>query len=273
MKKKVLALVMAGLMALGLAACGGSTAPAAGSSEQTEASEDGAVSKVLEDGVLTVGTNPEFPPFEYMDGDTPTGFDMALIQAIGEKLGVEVVIESYDFDSLVESIGTKIDLAIAGMTIKEERLEKVDFSDPYYEAIQSVIVPKGSDIKSADDLKGKELGCQSGTTGDFIIQDIEGAQNHRYNRGVDAVNDLLGGKLDAVIIDRNPAAVFQGQYADQLDIVPGEDFGFEIELYAIAMPKGDTALVNAVNQALAELKEDGTFDKLVEEYITNYKVE
>ena len=191
MKKTILALVMAGLMAVSLAACGGSTAPASGSTQETQETGEAAVSETLADGVLTVGTNPEFPPFEYLGDDgTPDGFDMALIKAIGEKLGVEVKIESYDFDSLVESIGTKIDIAIAGMTIKEERLEKVDFSDPYYQAIQYVIVPKGSEIKSADDLKGKSFGCQSGTTGDFIIQDIEGADNHRYNRGVDA-----GGKL------------------------------------------------------------------------------
>lgn len=283
MKKKMTALVMAGLMAVSLMACGGSgSSSSAQPAEQAEApaeetaeapaaeaaGDTAAVSEALADGVLTVGTNPEFPPFEYMGDDgNPDGFDMALIKAIGEKLGVEVQIESYEFGSLVSSIGSKIDVSIAGMTITEERQQTVDFSDPYYEAIQSVIVLKDSEIKSADDLKGKSLGCQLGTTGDFIIQDIEGADNHQYNRGVDAVNDLLNGKVDAVIIDRNPAAVFQSQYPDQIVTLSGEDFGFETELYAIAMPKGDTALADAINAALAEVRADGTFDALVAEYI------
>ena len=288
MKKKIMALIMAGVIAASLAACGGNSGAASTDSAAEEKTEEaaeeeaateeaaaeeptaeaGAVSEYLADGVLTVGTNPEFPPFEYMGDDgNPDGFDIALINAIGEKLGVDVVVESYNFNSLVESIGSKIDVSIAGMTVTEERKQAVDFSDSYYEAIQSVIVKKDSAIASADDLKGKSLGCQLGTTGDFIIQDIEGAENHQYDRGVDAVNDLLNDKVEAVIIDRNPAAVFQAQYPDDLKIISGEDFGCETELYAIAMPKGDTALADAINGALAELKADGTFDKLVEEYI------
>lgn len=283
--KKLMALILAGAMVFALAACGSSSnAPTASgsasgsaSAEATAsgapaASADAEVSDVLADGKLVVGTNAAFPPFEYLGDDgTPTGFDMALIQAIGDKLGVEVEIQDMEFDALVTSIGNKIDIAIAGMTITEERKNAVDFSDPYYDAVQMVILPADSEIASLDDLSGKNLGCQIGTTGDFLIQDMMAEDstitNAEYNKGVDAVNDLLNGRLDAVIIDKNPAQVFQGQFPDDLKLLEGDDFGFENEQYAIAMPKGDTALVNAINKALAELKADGTYDQLVAEYI------
>jgi polar amino acid transport system substrate-binding protein len=211
---------------------------------------------------------------EYDDEDLdPDGFDMALIKAIGEKLGVEVEIQNMEFGSLITSIGSKIDIAIAGMTVTDERKNAVDFSEPYYDAVQYVILPADSAIAAKEDLLGKTIGCQLGTTREYLIDDIiaeDGAtQKKSYNKAVDAVNDLLNGRLDCVIIDRNPAMVFQSNYPDQIKLSDGADFGFEAEQYAIAMPKGDTALVEQVNAALAELKSDGTFDKLVEQYIEN----
>lgn len=220
--------------------------------------------------VLVVGTNAEFPPFEYMGDDgQPDGFDIALIKAIGEKTGMEIQVENMEFGSLVTSIGSKIDAAIAGMTVDEERLQTVDFSDTYYEAIQNVLVRKDSDIATAADLEGKKIGAQLGTTGSYIADEIEGAELCAYNRGVDAVTDLVNGKVDCVIIDRNPAQVFGSKYADELTVLEGDQFEFEVEYYAIALPKGNTELCDKINKALAELKEDGTFDKLVEEYIGN----
>lgn len=239
---------------------------------ETEAdAEAGDVSEALADGVLTVGTNAEFPPFEYVGDDgEPDGFDIALIKAIGEKLGVEVQVENMEFDSLVASIGSKVDVSIAGMTVTEERQKSVDFSDAYYEAVQYVILPEGSEIAAAADLEGKAIGVQLGTTGDFIASDdIADSKVSQYNKGMDAVNDLINGKLDCVIIDKNPALVFASKFEGQLTAIDGAEFGFEPEEYAIAMPKGDTALVDQVNVALAEIKADGTFDKLVETYIEN----
>jgi len=238
---------------------------------QTEDGTEGEVSEVLADGVLTVGTNAEFPPFEYVDDNgEPDGFDVALIKAIGEKLGVEVEIENMEFDALVASIGNKIDIAIAGMTVTDERKENADFSDAYYDAVQYVILPEGSEIASFDDLAGKSIGVQLGTTGDFIASDdVDGADVKQYNKGVDAVNDLVNGRLDCVIIDKNPALVFAGKFEGQLTAVPGEQFGFDVENYAIAMPKGDTALAAQINGALKEIKEDGTFEELVKTYIEN----
>ncbi len=241
--------------------------------EATEAAaettaEASAASEALADGVLNVGTNAEFPPFEYVnDNGEPDGFDIALIKAIGEKMGVEVQVDNMEFASLVSSIGTKIDVSIAGMTVTEERKQMVDFSNTYYTAVQYVILPKDSTIATADDLKNKAIGVQLGTTGDFIAVEIEGATVSQYNKAVDAVNDLINGRLDCVIIDKNPALVFESKFADQVTAVDGAQFAFETEEYAIAMPKGDTALAEKINAALEEVKADGTFDALVAQYI------
>lgn len=247
MKKLVSVLCVAMLMASVLVGCGNGS----------------------NDDVLRVGTNAEFPPFEYVgDNGEPDGFDIALIKAIGEKIGYDVVVENMEFASLVGAIGTKIDVAIAGMTIDEERLQSVDFSDPYYDAIQYVIVPEGSDIKTAADLEDKRIGVQLGTTGDYAVEEIKGAEAAQYNKGVDAVNDLINGRVDCVIIDKNPALVFESEY-DGIVALPGDQFDFGVEQYAIALPKGDTELAEKINTALKELKEDGTYDKLVEQYIEN----
>lgn len=237
--------------------------------EDAATAADGEVSEVLADGVLTVGTNAEFPPFEYVDDNGEAdGFDIALIKAIGEKLGVTVEVENMEFDSLVASIGSKIDVAIAGMTVTDERKESVDFSDAYYDALQYVIVPEGSEIASFDDLAGKTIGVQLGTTGDIIASDdVEGATVSQYNKAVDAVNDLLNGRVDCVIIDKNPAQVFEAQFAGQVKALDGAMFNFEVENYAIALPKDDAVLAGQVNAALEEIKADGTFDKLVADYI------
>ncbi len=258
--KKAIALLLAGAMTAALmAGCGNKAA---------SSSADASGSAAIADGVLTVGTNAEFPPFEYVGDDgQPDGFDMALIKAIGDKMGVKVEIQNMEFASLVSSIGNKIDVAIAGMTVTEERKQTVDFSDSYYDAVQYVITPKGSPLATADDLKGKTIGVQLGTTGDFIAQDIEGSTVSSYNKAVDAVNDLINGRVDLVIVDKNPAMVFAGKYPDDVEALDGAQFGFEVENYAIAMPKGDKALSDAINGAIKDLKADGTFDKLVKEYI------
>ena len=270
--KKLLAVLLATVMTMSLlTACGGSktaqTTEAADTTETAKAT-DATGSQALADGVLTVGTNAEFPPFEYVnDNGEPDGFDIALIKAIGKKLGVTVEVENMEFASLLSSTGSKIDVSIAGMTVTEERKESVDFSDSYYEAVQYVILPEGSEIATADDLKNKAIGVQLGTTGDFIASDIEGATVSQYNKAVDAVNDLINGRVECVIIDKNPALVFEDKFEGQITAIDGAQFAFEPEQYAIAMPKGDAAMVEQVNAALAEIKADGTFDKLVKTYI------
>ena len=294
--KKLLALLLAAVMTMSLlTACGSSETTADAGNEETQAeagSEEAdagneeaqadaeanaeeaadaasAETAALSDGVLTVGTNAEFPPFEYVDDNgEPDGFDIALIKAIGEKLGVEVEVENMEFASLVSSIGSKIDVAIAGMTVTEERQQSVDFSDAYYEAVQYVILPADSEIATAQDLEGKTIGVQLGTTGDFIAtDDIADTTVSQYNKGVDAVNDLINGRVDCVIIDKNPALVFASKFEGQLIALDGAQFDFSTEEYAIAMPKGEADLAEQINAALAEIKADGTFDELVKTYI------
>lgn len=244
------------------------TAEPEAAEEAAQPEADAAASEALADGVLSVGTNAEFPPFEYVDDNgEPDGFDIALIKAIGEKLGVEIQVENMEFNALVASIGGKIDVAIAGMTVTDERKEMVDFSDSYYTAVQYVILPKDSEIAAAADLEGKAIGVQLGTTGDFIAEEIAGAEVAQYNKALDAVNDLVNGRLDCVIVDKNPALVFQSRFQDQVTAVDGAQFDFEPEEYAIAIPKGDTALAGQINAALKEMMDDGTFDALVKEYI------
>ena len=278
--KKAIAMLLATVMCTAmLTGCGSDSAAnessqASGSSvaetaaaTTTEVAATTEAADKTEGGVLVFGTNAEFPPFEYVGDDgEPDGFDVALIKAVGEKLGMEVQVENMEFDSLVSSIGNRIDGAIAGMTVTDDRKEQVDFSDAYYEAVQFVIVPADSEIAAADDLKNKTIGCQLGTTGMFLAEDIEGATAQTYNRAIDAVNDLVNGRVDAVIIDKNPAEVFNTKFEGKVKIIEGADFGFEAEEYAIALPKG-SELVEQVNQALADLKADGTFDALVAEYI------
>ena len=255
MKKKIISVVLASLLTVAaLAGCGNSAAAPAETASTGE--------------TLVVGTNAAFPPFEYVGDDgQPDGFDMALIKAIGAKIGMEVQIQDMEFDSLVSSIGSKIDVAIAGMTVTEERQKTVDFSESYYEAVQAVVVPKGSAIAAADDLKNLNIGVQLGTTGEFIADEIEGANVSAYNKAIDAVNDLINGRVDCVIVDKNPAEVFGAQYSDKVDVLPGTSFDFEPEFYAIALPKGNTDLANKINAAIQELKADGTYDSLVKQYI------
>lgn len=280
--KKVIAMLVATIMCVvALTACGNSSEPASAEAsasaegttaessvaESTAAVSTEAAVSTIQDGKLIVGTNAAFPPFEYVGDDgEPDGFDIALIKAIGEKLGYEVEIQDMEFGSLVAAIGTKIDASIAGMTITEERKQSVDFSDSYYDAVQFVVALPDDAVATAADLEGKTIGCQLGTTGESIAGDIAGATVQSYDKAVDAVNDLINGKVDVVIIDQNPALVFAEKFEGKVVAIDGASFDFEPEEYAIALPKG-SALVDQVNEALAELKADGTFDALVDQYI------
>lgn len=277
--KKIIALALATVMCVAsLTACGNAASTEATESATgaaTATTEAASTEATGEKDVWVIGTNAEFPPFEYVGDDgQPDGFDIALIKAIGEKMGMEVEIQNMEFASLVAAIGTKIDASIAGMTVTEERQQAVDFSDNYYEAVQYVVVAADSDLAAAAtagtataaDLENKKIGVQLGTTGNFIADEIAGAEVSAYNKAVDAVNDLINGRVELVIIDKNPAEVFNSKFEGQLALIEGSVFAFEPEFYAIALPKGSD-MVEKVNAALAELKADGTFDALVAEYI------
>lgn len=220
---------------------------------------------LADSATLTVGTNAEFAPFEFIGDDgNPTGIDIDLINAIGEKIGMTVKIENMSFDALIPALGSgKIDAIISGMTITEERKQSVLFSDPYYAASQKIIVKDGSAIQAEADLAGKNIGVQLGTTGDLYVTDkFKDATVNRYDKGIDAVQDLINGKLDAVVIDEEPANVFVSQtqglvvLADRLSA----------EQYGIALPLGKDDLLAKINQALADLKADGTVDAIYAKY-------
>lgn len=272
--KKFIALLLAAAMCLGLVACGtsASTADASTPVETTSAEEASAPAEeaassglTVTDGVLTMATNAYFPPYEYYEGDEIVGIDAEIAAAVAEKLGLQLVIEDMEFDSIITAVQTgKADMGLAGMTVTEDRLQNVNFSDTYATGIQSVIVKEDSDIASLDDLAGKMIGVQLGTTGDIYASDDFGADHvDQYNKGNDAVMALLSGKIDAVIIDNEPAKSYVAAN-EGLKILDTE---YAVEDYAAAISKDNTALLDAINGALKELTEDGTLDAIVAKYI------
>ncbi len=208
-----------------------------------------------------VGTNAEFAPFEFLEGDKVVGFDMDLITEIGKLQGFEVQVQNQAFDGLLPALqAKKIDLIIAGMTVTDERKKAVNFSESYYTASQVIIVPEGNDtIKTYDDLKGKNVGVQIGTTGDTIISEIKEITNTKFNNGSEAVMALLAGKVEAVVIDNEPAKNFVAKNKG-LKVVEAEAVK---EDYAIAINKENTELLEKINAGLKTLKENGKYDELV----------
>ena len=214
---------------------------------------------------LVMATNAEFPPYEFYEGEKVVGIDAEIAEAIANALDMELVIEDMAFDSIIASVQTgKADVGIAGMTITEDRLENVSFSTPYTESRQVVILKEDSEIATVDDLNGKTIGVQLGTTGDIFAGDIEGATIERYNKGMEAVQALSQGKVDAVIIDMMPAKVFVEQN-EGLKIL---DEDFAVEEYAIAVSKDNTELLEKINKALSDLEASGELQKIIDKYIS-----
>lgn len=214
---------------------------------------------------LTVGTNSEFPPFEYQENGQVVGIDMDIMKAIAEKIDMELVIMDMDFDALPTALSTnQIDCIAAGFSADPTREETMDFSDSYYKASQSILVPADSDIATAADLEGKKLGAQSGTTGDETATNVTGAEAKGYGSPMLAVQDMMNGNLDAVIVDKNPAEVIKEQYGDQLKLITDQ---FPEEEYVIAVNKGNSELLDKINGALKTILSDGTFDGIVKKYV------
>ncbi len=218
-----------------------------------------------EKDTLVMATNAEFPPYEYYDGNTIIGIDAEIAQAICDELGKELVIEDMAFDSIITAVTSgKVDFGAAGMTITPEREKNVLFTDTYAQASQVVIVKEGSDIKTPDDVAGKKVGVQLGTTGDIYASDLEDTTVERYNKGFEAVQSLLTDKIDCVIIDQEPAKVFVEQNEGLVIL----EEHFTDEEYAIAVAKDNEELQEAINGALASLKESGKLDEIINKYIT-----
>lgn len=278
MKKKVLALTMAALMAASLTACGGGAKETTAAdttaadtadttaAEKTEETSAEAAGTEAAGGVLVMATNAEFPPYEYHDGGEIVGIDAEIAKAIADELGMELEIEDIAFDSIIPEITSgKADMGLAGMTVTEDRKQSVDFTDTYAKASQKIIVKEDSAIASPDDLTGVIVGVQQGTTGDIYVSDLEadGTTVERYNKGFEAVQALSQGKIDAVVIDGEPAKTFVAE-TEGLKIL---DESFTDEEYAIAVKKGNTELLEKINGALKTLKDNGTLDEIVAKYI------
>ena len=220
----------------------------------------------VEAGKLTMATNAAFPPYEMTtDAGEFEGIDIETAQAIADKLGLELQIDDMDFDAALLSVQQgKADIVMAGVTVTDERKAVMDFSDSYATGIQSIIVPEGSDIASPDDLAGKMIGTQRGTTGYIYCSDDFGDESVvAYDDGLTAVQALNNGQVDAVVIDNAPAQEFVAANPG-LKIL---DTSYAEEDYAIGMAKG-SSLEDAVNAALEELKADGTLQAIVDKYIT-----
>ena len=268
-------LAAAGLTAaaLALTACGGSASSTASSTASSAASSEAASTSAaaelttVEAGKLTMATNATFPPYEMTtDSGEIEGIDVDTAKAIAEKLGLELQIDDMDFDAALLSVQQgKADIVMAGVTVTDERKAVMDFSDSYATGIQSVIVPEGSDIASVDDLAGKKIGTQRGTTGYIYCSDDFGDDAVvAYDDGLTAVQALKNGQVDAVVIDNAPAKEYVAANPGLVIL----DTSYAEEDYAIGMNKSNTALLEAVNAALEELKADGTLQSIVDKYIT-----
>ena len=262
--------------ALALTACGGSSSTASSAAASSVASSAAASSEAasaaatelttVEAGKLTMATNAAFPPYEMTtDAGEFEGIDIETAQAIADKLGLELQIDDMDFDAALLSVQQgKADIVMAGVTVTDERKAVMDFSDNYATSIQSIIVPEGSDIASPDDLAGKKIGTQRGTTGYIYCSDDFGDENVvAYDDGLTAVQALNNGQVDAVVIDNAPAKEFVAANPGLVIL----DTSYAEEDYAIGMAKG-SSLEDAVNAVLEELKADGTLQSIVDKYIT-----
>ena len=262
--------------ALALTACGGSSSTASSAAASSVASSAAASSEAasaaatelttVEAGKLTMATNAAFPPYEMTtDAGEFEGIDIDTAKAIAEKLGLELQIDDMDFDAALLSVQQgKADIVMAGVTVTDERKAVMDFSDSYATGIQSIIVPEGSDITSPDDLAGKKIGTQRGTTGYIYCSDDLGDENVvAYDSGLTAVQALNNGQVDAVVIDNAPAK----EYVAANPGLKVLETSYAEEDYAIGMAKG-SSLEDAVNAALEELKADGTLQSIVDKYIT-----
>ena len=261
------------IAALALTACGGSASTASSAASSVAASSEAASTSAaaelttVEAGKLTMATNAAFPPYEMTtDAGAFEGIDIDTAQAIADKLGLELQIDDMDFDAALLSVQQgKADIAMAGVTVTDERKNVMDFSDSYATGIESIIVPEGSDIASPDDLAGKKIGTQRGTTGYIYCSDDFGEDAVvAYDNGLTAVQALNNGQVDAVVIDNAPAKEFVAANPGLVLL----DTSYAEEDYAIGMAKGNTALEDAVNAALEELKADGTLQSIVDKYIT-----
>ena len=271
-RRSFMAAAAVSVAALALTACGGSASSAASSVASSAASSEAASSAAAADlttveaGKLTMATNAAFPPYEMTtDAGEFEGIDIEIAYALAQKLGLELVVDDMEFESALSAVQTgKSDIVAAGVTVTPDRLNTMCFTDSYANGVQVVIVKEGSDIKTIDDLEGKQIGTQRGTTGyKYCTEDYGEDSVVAFDDGATAVQNLLAGKVDCVVIDSAPAQEYVKANAG-LTILDTE---YTNEDYAIGLGKDNTALQEALNKALAELKADGTIQSIIDKYI------
>lgn len=252
-----------------LTGCGGnSSSSTASTASGTDSDTASSAVSTADDGdnTLVMATNAFFEPYEFYDGDTIVGIDAEVGKAIADKLGMDFEISDTDFDTIIPNVQSgKADMGMAGMTVTEDRKKNVNFTQSYATGIQVVIVPEGSDIATLDDLEGKQIGTQQGTTGwIYCTGDYGEDKVTAYNKGTEAIMALQAGKVDCVVIDNEPAKAFV-EANEGLKILDTE---YAVEDYAICIAKDNTELLEKVDNALGELIADGTVQSIVDKYIS-----
>lgn len=264
--KKIIVLLMAVMMTMGLAACGGS---ADGSAAASGGESDSYIDQIKAKGELVVGTSADYPPYEFhteIDGvDTIVGFDIAIAQAIADDLGVELKIVDMSFDNLLMSLANgEFDMVIAGLSADEERMKTNDFSDTYLESKNLILVRKEDESKytTTDSLKGVKTGAQTGTMCyDRIVPFVGEDSMVGLAKVPDLVMELKNGKVDVITLDYMAVLTYAAENDDLVAVdcgLPSDDEG-----YSIAFQKGNTEMVEYVNGVLAELKESGAIDQYI----------
>lgn len=261
-KKIAVGMIALSIATLTLVGCGSSSKGDVGSTDKDQVTET--VDKESTGDFIIMGTNAEFMPFEYRDGKEVVGFDVDIANKIAEKLGKELKIVDMKFAGLIAALESgKIDFIAAGMSKTPEREEQVNFSDSYYTASQLITVKAdNTDITSGDDLKGKKIGVQLGTTGEELAKEIEGTTVVSYDKGAMAIIDLANGKVDAVVLDSEPTK----NYTMDNDDVKVLDEELTQEEYSIAISKDNQELLDVINETLKELKESGEYQEIVNKY-------
>ena len=250
--KKLFAVLLSAMLLLAMAACG----------EQPQTPDD-----TQEPAVLHMATEGTFPPYEYYDNGQLVGIDIEVAGAIAEKLGMKLETTDIAFDSIIPGVQAgKYDIGMAGVTVSEERLQQVNFSDSYATGVQVVIVKEGGKVQSLDDMADAIIGTQSGTTG-FIYASSDFGDDHvkSFTKTTDAVEALKNGQVDCVLLDNAPAeALVEANPDAGLSIL---ETAYTVEDYAIAINKENTDLQAKINAALAELVADGTLQSIIDKYI------
>lgn len=276
---KILALILALALAVcAFAACGDKTDDE--NLNANDQNEQGELNSTPEEsGTIIMGTQIGFPPFEVFDDNAePAGFDIDLSNMIADAAGKELQIENMDFGGLIAALQSgKIDFAAAGMSVNEQRKQSVDFSKPYYSSRQVIVVPADSAIAAKEDLLGKVVAVQEGTTGDDMVREFKETENGEpkdntvsFKLNADVAMEVLNGRADAFVLDEEPSKAIVAQNEGKLKIL---DVEFGTEEYAIAVKKGNTELLDIINGVIDQMMSDGTYDAMIAEYFPDRAVE